>query len=208
MFNNTYGLTQAVKKGLKTMTRRVLPLSEADEVYLDQAFDWDLREAVILDRYSQYKVGEIVAIAESYVDIWDELMLDEDWDNHRDKWDVFRHFLFNGEDHSVEAGWKNKMFVKAEVMPNKIIITDRKIEKLHDISVEDCMQEGVMSAPVTGWYYFPNLHLHRKKNNTAGPTLFERPESAYFTLCKKLRMVLNDSANPYVVAYTFNLLNK
>ena len=56
MFNNTYGLTQAVKKGIKTMTRRVLPLSEADEEYLDQAFDWDLRESVILDRYAQYKV--------------------------------------------------------------------------------------------------------------------------------------------------------
>lgn len=193
MFNNTYGLTQAVKKGLKTMTRRVLPLSEADEEYLDQAFDWDLREHVILDRYAQYKVGEVVAIAESYHSLNKNGYLAPEW-----------------LDHTCEdsAGYNNKMFVRADLMPQHIRFTERRIERHRSISGADCLKEGIMMDPITGWYYVPNLYLHRKKKNTAGPTLFEYPEAAYYTLCKKLRMVLDNSANPWVIAYTFEFLNE
>lgn len=190
-FNNKYGLTQAVIEGRKTMTRRVLFLSEADEEYLDQAFDWDLRESVILDRYAEYKVGEIVAVAQAY----QELYPDADFKMHT-------AFAFMTE----SAGWKNKMFVKAENMVNYIRIAERKIERLHNISAEDCLKEGVMIDPYTGFYFVPNLYLHRRTKNTAGPTLFDYPESAYYSLCKKLKMVLDNAANPYMVAYTFEHL--
>lgn len=202
MFNDRFGLTAAVLDGSKTMTRRIIPLTAADEEYLDQAFDWDLRESLILDRYAKYKVGEVVAVAQSYLEAYEELLADEDWDNHRDKWDVFRHFLFNGEDHTVLKGWKNKMFVKSEVMPNRIRFTGRKIERLQSITEEDCLKEGVKKDTNLGWYYMPNLYIHRK-TNTGDPTLFENPKAAYLKLCQKLRMVLDYSANPWVIAYTF-----
>lgn len=190
MFNNTYGLTQAVKQGTKTMTRHVLNLTEADEEYLGQAFDWDLRESVILDRYAQYKVGEVVAIAESYRSLNENGYLAPEW-----------------LDHTCEdsAGYENKMFVRADLMPQRIRFTERRIERLRSISGADCLKEGIMMDPITGWYYVPNLYLPRKKKNTAGPTLFKYPEAAYYTLCKKLRMVLDNSANPWVIAYTFEI---
>lgn len=193
MFNNTYGLTQAVKQGYKTMTRRILYLSEEDEALLDQAFDWDLCESDILDRYAQYQVGEIVAVAESYHELNKQGYLAPEW-----------------LDHTCEdsAGYENKMFVRADLMPQRIRFTERRIERLRSISGADCLKEGIMMDPITGWYYVPNLYLHRKKKNTAGPTLFEYPEAAYYTLCKKLRMVLDNSANPWVIAYTFELLNE
>lgn len=196
MFNNTYGFTQAVKQGTKTMTRRVLNLTEADEEYLGQAFDWDLRESVILDRYAQYKVGEIVAVAESYKDIIGDRVF---FVSYETGVSVHRSIL------EREKGWSNKQNVASEFMPTRIRITDRKIERLRSISDEDCLKEGLMMDPITGWYYFPNLHLHRKKKNTAGPTLFEYPKAAYYTLCKKLRMVLDNTANPWVIAYTFEI---
>ena len=93
-------------------------------------------------------------------------------------------------------------------MPQRIRFTERRIERLRSISGADCLKEGIMMDPITGWYYVPNLYLHRKKKNTAGPTLFEYPEAAYYTLCKKLRMVLDNSANPWVIAYIFELLNE
>ena len=205
MFNDRYGLTQAVLEGRKTMTRRVLNLSEEDEAWLDHTFDWNLCESDILDRYAQYKVGEVVAVAQSYLEAYEELLADEDWDNHRDKWDVFRHFLFNGEDHTVLKGWKNKMFVKSEVMPNRIRFTGRKIERLQSITEEDSLKEGVKKDTNLGWYYMPNLYIHRK-TNTGDPSLFENPKAAYLKLCQKLRMVLDYSANPWVIAYTFELV--
>lgn len=205
MFNDRFWLTAAVLDGSKTMTRRIIPLTAADEEYLDQAFDWDLRESLILDRYAKYKVGEVVAVAQSYLEAYEELLADEDWNNHRDKWDVFRHFLFNGEDHTVLKGWKNKMFVKSEVMPNRIRFTGRKIERLQSITEEDCLKEGVKKDANSGWYYMPKLYIHRK-TNTGDPTLFENPKAAYLKLCQKLRMVLDYLANPWVIAYTFELV--
>lgn len=198
MFNNKYGLNQAVIEGRKTMTHRVLFLSEADEEYLDQAFDWDLRESVILDRYAEYKVGEIVAVAESYEDVCFTHC----------KWLTIQSFAIGKQlgELQKEKGWTNKMNVRADLMPSNICITDRKIERLHSISAEDCLKEGVMIDPYTGFYFVPNLYLHRRTKNTAGPTLFEYPEAAYYSLCKKLRMVLDNAANPYTVAYTFEHL--
>ena len=189
MFNDTFGLTAAVLNGSKTMTRRIIPLTDADEEYLDQAFDWDLRESVILDRYAEYKVGEIVAVAQAYQEIYP----DADFRMHT-------AFAFMTE----SAGWKNKMFVKAENMVNYIRIAERKIERLHSISAEDCLKEGVKIDPITDFYYVPNLYIHHRTKYSK-PTLFGHHGWAYYNLCKKLRMVLDDSANPWVIAYSFQL---
>ena len=198
MFNDTFGLTAAVLDGSKTMTRRIIPLTDADEEYLDQAFDWDLRESVILDRYARYQVGEVVAVAQRYNDLC----------NCEAFYDALAKAdpTFPLECIKYEKGCHNKMFVKSEWMPNRIRFTSRKIERLRSISGEDCLKEGVKMDPITGWYYVPNLYLHRRTKNTAGPTLFEYPEAAYYILCKKLRMVLDNAANPWMIAYTYKLV--
>lgn len=197
MFDDRFGLTAAVLDGSKTMTRRIIPLTSADEEYLDQAFDWDLRESVILDRYAQYQVGEVVAVAQRYNDLC----------NCEAFYDALAKAdpTFPLECIKYEKGCHNKMFVKAEWMPRRIRFTERRIERLRSISGEDCLKEGIMMDPITGWYYVPNLYLHRKKKNTVGPTLFEYPEAAYYSLCKKLRMVLDNAANPWMIAYSFIL---
>lgn len=128
MFNDKYGLTKAVLEGRKTQTRRVINLTETDKEYLDTAFDWDLRESVIVERYAKYKVGEEVAIAQKY----SELEYGVDW----------VRCSINKE----HAGWNNKMFVSAEEMPHRIKITNIRIEHLQDISDADCFAEGAQEA--------------------------------------------------------------
>ena len=117
MFNDYYGLTQAVIEHRKTMTRRIIHLTDADKKYLDTAFDWDLREQVIIDRYAEYKVGEVVAVAQSYKSVFEESL-----SYAIPRW----HWL---DDHIDEKGFENKMFVRAEEMPHQIQITDVKIER-------------------------------------------------------------------------------
>lgn len=110
MFSDKYCLTQAVLDGTKTMTRRMLkpgtPLGNWMEIEKDLP----------------YKVGEVVAIAQSYNAIGNP---------QYDK---------SGRD---AAGNTNKMFVKAALMPHHIKITDVKIERLRDISYKDCIKEGI-----------------------------------------------------------------
>lgn len=131
MFNDRYGLTKAVIDGNKTMTRRIIPLSDADETYLDTAFDWDIRERVIIDRYAEYKVGEVVAVAQSYKSVFEESI-----GYAIPRW----HWL---DDHIDEKGFENKMFVRADEMPHQIQITDIKIERLQDISEEDYLLDDL-----------------------------------------------------------------
>lgn len=201
MFNDKYGLTQAVLDGRKTMTRRFLTQNYERVSCMNVNYEDHWHGELDGETYEllpKYQVGEIVAVAQKYLDLRN--------------CDAFYEALgkadpsFPLECIKGEKGCYNKMFVKAEWMPNRIRITDIKMERLRSISGEDCLKEGLMMDSIMGWYYFPNLHLHRKKKNTAGPTLFEYPEAAYYTLCKKLRMVLDNAANPWVFAYTFELV--
>lgn len=96
----------------------------------------DIRDS----KYCKYKVGEEVAIAQSYNNIFNEMMKDgSDWDLYED----FRCCAMGFE----QAGNKNKMFVRPELMPHRIKITNIRVERLQDINLEDCLREGVVYAP-------------------------------------------------------------
>ena len=131
MFNDDYGLTKAVLELRKTMTRRIIPLTDEDKTYLDTAFHWDIRERVIIDRYAKYKVGEVVAVAQSYKSVFEESL-----SYAIPRW----HWL---DDHIDDKGFENKMFVKASEMPHQIQITGIKIERLQDISEEDYLLDDL-----------------------------------------------------------------
>ena len=137
MFNDRYGLTEAVLEGRKTMTRRTIPLTDADREYLDTAFDFDLREWVIIDRYARYKVGEEVAVAQRYQDIPMDVLMQRRTDGKTDRW-PFESLLRQSH------GWSNKQGVVASLMPHRIRITAIKVERLQDISDEDCLREGII----------------------------------------------------------------
>ncbi len=215
MFNDRYGLTKAVFQGRKTMTRRVLNLTEDDEKYLDQAFDWDLREYVILDRYAQYKVGEVVAVAQKYIDLRN--------------CDAFYEALekadptFPLECIKYEKGCYNKMFVKAQWMPRRIRISGIKVERLQDISKQDCLREGIEEDSAEGsllyWWEVPHegisweeykkrcyeLSRHDYKGKP-GSYFWETPQDAFARLIDKVNKKGTWDRNPWVIAYTFKLV--
>lgn len=204
MFNNRYGLTQAVLEGRKTQTRRMLNptmffqrletyegwskedisawkrscktrLYEAQGAELQQMLDYALSS-------SRYKVGETVAIAQSYADItpqadWVKCMIRKE-----------------------EIGWNNKMFVRAENMPHHIRITKIRIERLQDIKSEDCLKEGIWRADNVGlegttyWY-------HGLANSS-----FRTPQDAYASLIDRISGKGTWASNPYVFVYEFELI--
>lgn len=140
MFNDKFLLTQAVLNGTKTMTRRLLKVPKTcngKEVYSfniltnnagTQCVDLvDENEVVLGSWEPHYEVGEVVAIAQSYKEVYPNA-----------------DFEMVGDGFMKESsGWTNKMFVKADLMPHHIIITDVKVERLQDITNEDCLKEGV-----------------------------------------------------------------
>lgn len=192
MFNDRYGLTQAVIEGRKTMTRRLIP----DEFF---GLTWDTRGNTLvyeneygdfidvrLSKYTRYKVGEIVAVAQRYQDIFD-------YSNCVNP--------YAWEDDDKPSGWTNKMFTKAELMPHQIRITGIRCELLQDITDEDCMKEGIREDPfpIENPYYFGDA-------KEGGLVHFGTPREAFASLIDRVSGKGTWERNPWVVVYEFELI--
>ena len=206
-FNNRYGLTRAVVEEYKTKTRRIATFDEVKEpntgwlTEQPEAGRLVLCDGVRIVAKSQYKMNEILAVAQSYKSIHEAMMSGDYGDS---KYDAFRCAVVAGT-----KGWTNKMFVRADLMPYRIKITDIKAEKLQDISDEDCLKEGIfidenrkeidnniyaydVHGKHTCRWWFPSAML-------AFSTLIERPG-----IGKKGDW----SKNPWVFAYTFEIVKQ
>ena len=195
MFNDRYGLTRAVIDGRKTMTRRIIP----SEFF---TLMWDERDGTLVyendfgtfidirhSKFCQYKLGDVVAVAQSYESVYDEL-----W--KIDKYEASRYAAI-----SEKSGWRNKMFVKADLMPHQIRITDVRCERLQDISYEDCMHEGIRHScaeSILGMYGYIDCE---------GTGLwFDNPRKAFASLINKVSGKGTWERNPFVVVYEFELV--
>lgn len=214
MFSDKYLLTLAVLNGSKTMTRRLLKVPKTcngKEVYSfnvltnnagTQCVDLVDENGGVLGSWEpHYEVGDIVAIAQPYKDIIERLpmysnaILDEVGMPRKE----------------FKAGWTNKMFVRAELMPHHIRITDVKVERLQDISEEDCLKEGIifiesLSATGEDAYFFA---VKRKVGQMYDNILkfFSSPQRAYADLIDKISGKGTWESNPLVVAYNFELVD-
>jgi hypothetical protein len=191
MFNDKYGLTAAVLNGKKTMTRRAVP-AKLLQKYGHNKFN-DRSKDLIFD--AQFSIGEVVAVAQRYSDIADdkffvnEIAADE--------------LTVNAM--KYEHGWNNKQGVKACYMPHRIRITDIKIERLQDISNDDCLKEGIKNKSCfprkPAFPYYFEGGKHRWDNS------FSTPRKAFAALIDKVSGKGTWESNPWVFAYTFELID-
>ena len=173
MFNDRYGLTQAVLEGRKTMTRRIVP----DGTPLG---NWEETE-----KMSRYKVGEVVAVA--------QCLKDMEY-NPRDTKTISGAIW--GIDH--EPAWTNKMFVPASLCIHQIRITNVRVERLQDISDEDCLREGVNGESIFDDNdYCTVLGIQ---------SWFTYPRDAFAALIDKVSGNGTWKSNPWVFVYEFELV--
>ena len=204
-FNDRYGLTQAVIEGRKTNTRRIEGGTKFEEMArcADQIFynedtgliDFMYEGIDIFSHEPRYKVGEIVAVAQRYQDIFD-------YSNCVNP--------YAWEDDDKPSGWTNKMFTKAELMPHRIRIIGIKCERLRDISDEDCIKEGIFVNEYVGkrkkchHYWFDVVF-----NEAAGwfaRGWYNTPREAFAMLIDKVCGRGTWGLNPWVVVYEFELV--
>lgn len=199
MFNDKYGLTQAVLDGRKTMTRRSIPkkLLESIELYA-HGNEKELRHRLFAN--SLYKIGEVVAIAQSYNQIGLSPSMYCEVPN---EYGGTRDGTFD-----ELAGWGNKMFVKADLMPHHIYIMDIRLELLQKISDDDCLREGVVKNTIG--YYVEGLKCkdwekesHIEMENGETLKLFPTPREAFAALIDKVSGKGTWDSNPLVWVYEF-----
>lgn len=214
MFNDKFCLTKAVLDGTKTMTRRKFTLTldkkvdgklirvYPSKVFFDNGkwlFDYEGRIYNLpKENYPRYGVGEVVAIAQPYKDIieclpmYSDAILDERGMPRKE----------------YKAGWTNKMFVRADLMPRHIQFTDVKVERLQDISDDDIMREGIRKESFAGGCMFCyNKAYIRNGNRLVEPIYNSTPRRAFASLMYKIIGGRTWESNPWVVAYSFELVD-
>lgn len=206
MFSDAFCLTEAVLNGTKTMTRRAVIMSLLDEYdawYEDFIYkpigeeDYLSTDEYVLKR-TTHKVGDIVAIAQPYKDIIERLPMYSD--AILDEVGMPRK--------KYKAGWTNKMFVRADLLPHHIRITDVKVEYLQDISDDEVLREGIYPQRFFNKVEYV-FATKGKMNNTPVHRLktFPTPREAFAALIDKISGKGTWESNPWVVAYSFELVD-
>lgn len=214
MFNDRYGLTDAVIEGRKTMTRRLIDPMPKDCASVHKncwGADWsDEPMSLVVDRdtggiyckycgngvrlhdggyhyKTKYEVGEVVAVAQSY----EAAGFDPGY------------CIEGGLFAQKHAGWHNKMFVKPALMSHRIRITGIKCERLQDISDEDCFREGISES----WYESTDTTTYGYADEKKGTAVeFDTPRKAFAALIDKVSGRGTWASNPWVVVYEFELM--
>lgn len=187
MFNDHYGLTDAVLNGTKTQTRRIVPKGTP-------IGNW--KETVAKARF---KVGEIVAVAQNYSTILSEL---EDPKNYAcmELWEADAPKRAHIAGLCFFAGGTRKMFVAPSEMPHQVRIVGVRLERLQEISDEDCVKEGIKvhessKHPQSFSYTYPNA-----------PLWYSSPREAFALMIERILGKGSWASNPYVFVYDFELV--
>ena len=193
-------LEKSVMRGDKTMTRRIItvPRRKVDgkdaygfEVWKKQGIPFDVwitgeNDETLCQLEPRFKVGEIVALAQRYRDIRDII-----GDVH------------DGKSIKFMQGWWNKMFVKADLMPHQIKITDIGIDRLQDISDGDCLREGILARHDVIDTQMRDVIRYQYPDT---PHLFKTPKEAFAHLIDKVSRKGTWASNPFVFVYSFKLI--
>lgn len=215
MFNDKYGLTDAVLRGEKTQTRRMAKDKITKEVICkENVISWRYYQKEKLVEFLMkngdikvsvlpYEVGEVVAVAQRYRDIFENPFTAEQC-----LADELPHELLR-----YENGYDNKMFVKPNYMPFKIKIKDIRFEWLQDISNEDCLLEGIFNdknGSTIGYPFgIPFYYTFKGAVNKDKKQLhWTFPKEAFEALINKSSVggKVKWEDNPFVFVYSFQLI--
>lgn len=209
MFNDKYRLTDAVLNGTKTQTRR-FPSPRLIEQYNSLLEEYELAsknvgvpcsvvsvEDFLLER-APYKVGEVVAVAQNYKDAgvgFEDLAKDADILSIKSK----------------VKGFSNKMYVKAKLMPHQVKITNVRVQRLQDITEEECMLEGIREVEVSNNWGNSATHTeyiitYYNAKGLEKQLRARTPRETYALLIDKISGKDTWARNPYVFVYEFELL--
>lgn len=207
-FNTRYGLTDATIERRKRETRRnefteeeqhtlrilstpgVFKKLHKPHIFRGRVVLFNDESEVVFEKPTRYKIGEIVAVAQSY----DDAGINPAY--------IVSHKKDGTPVAAIQSpGWNNKMFTRADLMPHQIRITGIRIERLQDIADESCLREGIEFHHGAQSYY-----VDYRKQTGYMAWLGRTPREAFAALIDKVSGRGTWESNPYVVVYEFELV--
>lgn len=210
-FDNRFLLTDMVIEGIKTDSRRIEPSLKELRTDLSPFENYEIGnygetipDTIVVRRYwhgsfvnsihirPRYKVGETVAVAQNYQDAGipasQVVRLNDEGQN-----------MYSPITASMHPGWTNKLFVREDLMPHSVEITNVRLQRLQEISDEDCMKEGIIRVDAE-----PRLADWKPHYTFHGTTVVSKtPRGAYVYLIDLISGKGTWTSNPWVIAYSF-----
>lgn len=221
MFNDEYSLTQAVLDKRKNNTRRIIKLKAGEYVRVVALENGSFMSYVAKDgeptAYAdgnvempnfvrilkpKYFIGQEVAIAQSYRTLANEKGKEGEF--------LFKKYYPKFGLWSNKPGWSNKMFVEAGLMLHRIKITNIRVERLQDITDEDCIKEGIYKSDplphAIDGYKFIGYSYDASADPKKRKWWYHTPREAFAVLIEKVSGKGTWESNPYVFVYEFELI--
>lgn len=207
MFNNNYGLEDAVLSGKKTSTCRKVNIpaqfrgqivagfykySNKDGRWYTELYD---KETVSIDGSSlplPYRENEIVAIAQSYSNVLSQYKLAE----RNPIKDRINLLPLNA------PGFRNKMFVDAELMPHHIEMLNVHLNKIQELDVGEFIKEGIFDVLINCEYKLFGFSNYKSPNLVE---LYKTTREAFAALIDKTCGAGTWKENPLMWRYEFQL---
>lgn len=204
----TEPLFHKVVKGEKTQTRRMItPQPSGDfagminytkSKLLKQRFDFSCGKSID----PKYMVGEIVYLKEPYI------LYQEDYQESKLSQSGIQYAYKFGSNLSIEeitgksdSKWSNKLFMPESAARYFVEITAVRVERLQDISEEDCLKEGIESFTKDNQLYKFGL------DGWDWSKMPRTPREAYASLINKINGKGTWERNPFVWVYDFRLMD-
>jgi hypothetical protein len=199
--------------GKKTETRRIINkiFKNNEKVNTNWFFHHEAnnnfiktKDAYFLPRY--YK-NEIIYLKEPYQ--FNYHLIHEDLNYEQTRKDIVYKFDNNvSTSEMLEEKWKNKLFMPEKFARYYIQITDIKVQKLHDITGQDAINEGIeLSEPFELGYknYMDDNIVYRKQKVYDGKS---GAVMSFLSLWQKIHKVEDVlKINPYVFVYKFKQIS-
>lgn len=203
MFNDKYGLTQAVLKGRKTQTRRILNpamLFERLGTYegwaKESIADWKGRCVLLLDGellgHTAHNIGDIVAVAQSFQSRYEEV-LERVKDD--DLWEALHEFVPLISANTADS--KNAY--------HHICIRNIRVERMQDIRKKDCLAVGI--RVVYSGNGMKDYVYQQDGSVFLSSDCYGTAREAYKAYVDRVYGQNMWKLNPYVVVYDFELID-
>lgn len=198
-------MVQAILEGRKTMTRRVVKIKEhqptmtlefLQDTYPRFQFKSGNIHWQIECPYGQ--PGDVLWVRETFISgcvMEDESFVYDEHDEQIEKtWykaDNDLYNWFNGREMTECIPWKPSIHMPKDAARLWLRITNVRVERVEDISSEDCVNEGISKTHL-GW-----------KNYDGSPDWFSQPRDSFHSLWKSIHGKDWRESNPWVWVVEF-----
>ena len=187
-------MVEAILSGQKTMTRRILKVKGCKPFIPDNTWDIDTISKWNKDYHPYGQVGDILWVRESFYEPMFEGLNGK------------YYYKADLEKQGWDFKWKPSLFMPKDACRLFLEITDIRIERLQEISDEDCKSEGIKREIFTPtgeecYYFYPC-------NDLRDDSYLDCPKTSFYSLWKSINGQKNWDDNPFVWVISFKRVER